>query len=189
MSYRSRLIKIGDALKRVEYRLTDHQRKISYAEKRIAKLKVQKDGLAKLVEKYPEARYSNGDLYLEGMRDNWDKVAGMSIESVYERQNYKATNLAVKFSLNKKYSEGLKIFMIPENGVIAQIITEGYGKTAKGTIKIFDYKSIIPDTCPRRKAFIRRIKYNLLDKIVKKHLTIQDDSFDKDDFVKLMLLK
>jgi len=116
----------------------------------------------------------------------------MSIDSVYDRSklnNYRATGLSVKFSLNKKYSDGLKIFMIPAESQIAQLQLEGYGKTSKGTIKIFDYKDIIPDSCPRRKAFIRRIKYHILNLIKKNNLTIANDSFDKEDFLKLMLLK
>lgn len=189
MSHRNRLVKIGDALKRVEYTIEDNERKIAYSEKRIVKLRVKKEGLTKLVEKYPEAQYSNGDLYLNGVGNNWDKVAGMSIESMQERGNYRALNLGVKFSLNKKHSEGLKIFMVPDDAIVAQIIAEGYGKTAKGTIQIFDYKRIVPDMCPRRKAFIRRIKYHILNVIQKKHLTILDNSFDKEDFLKLMLLK
>jgi hypothetical protein len=188
MAYRNRLMTIGEAIKKAEYKISDYEREINYANKRIDKLKIKRDGMSKLLAKYPDARYNNGDLYLEGVGENWDKVAGMSVDRVYDR-GYRVVNLAVKFSLNKKYSEGVKIFMVPPENVIAQITSEGYGRTAKGTIKILDYKSIIPEKCTRRKAFIRRIKYNLLDRIKHGNLTILDDSFDKEEFLKLMLLK
>jgi len=47
MAYRNRLINIGDALKRVDYSITNYERKIAYTIKRIDKLKSKKRWVSK----------------------------------------------------------------------------------------------------------------------------------------------
>jgi hypothetical protein len=177
-------------VKNVEYKIKDLENKIARIkntipkyEKRIENLKIIKDGAGKLLERYPNIIYRYGSAHLENVdlsANDWDKVGGMSLTRNWDHNN---TSLKISFSFNKKYSEGIKTYITPKNGVIAKI-------TAKtGNIVIYDYKSMISDDCPRKKSFIKKIKRYIIKEISKKNLIISDTSFDKDEFLKLLLLK
>jgi len=172
---------VENAIARVDKQISVQQRTLARAQYRIPKLAAQKEGLLKIKEKYPDVKFVDGGaIYLPTM--DWNNIAGVSIDRKWNRvAGGNATTYSIKFSLNKKQSGGVKVYMVPAEGKIAET---GYAKT----IKIFDYKGIIPETCPKRKVLIKHIKKQLLKLIRYRKLTITNDSFDKEDFLKLMLL-
>ena len=106
-----------------------------------------------------------------------------------KRKYYSSSKVNVKFLLGKRNAiEGLKIYTHPLENPVAEI-RHNYGMTRKKEIIIFDYKKLIPIECPKRNAFIRRIKLYLVDSIANNGLTIDDNSFDIDEIKKLIMLR
>lgn len=175
---------LDNTLKKIERQLADHQRKMSYSEKRIQKLQANKNGILELAERFPNAKFDGGDVYIDDLDNNWDKIAGLSIDRTWDKG---LTHLKIKFSMNKKNSGGIKVYMLPSQNTIATM-NRYATKDKQPYIEIFDYKSLISDKCPRKKAFVKRIKKFILANIKDKKLTILDSSHDKSEFLKLMLL-
>ena len=164
--------------------ITDIDRSISLQEREINNLRSRKFKFQKIKEQFPNAQYENGALCLP---DIWSSITCMRIER--KRKYYSTSKINVKFLLGKKTSvEGLKMYTLPFENLIAEI-RHTYGVNRRKEIIVFDYKKIIPLDCPKRNSFIKRIKLYLVNNIMQDGLFITDNSFDKEEITKLMLLK
>lgn len=176
---------VSNAIARLDRQISQHQHTLARVQKRLPALMSQKEGLLKLKDKYPNAKYEGSAIHIETV--DWTNIAGVSIDRHRGRD---VLTYTVKFSLNKKNSDGVKVFMTPVENKIAE--TPQYYRLVNinkpNEIKIFDYKNIIPESCPRRKVLTKQIKKYLLKTIRSRKLNISNDSFDKEDFLKLMVL-
>lgn len=164
--------------------ISDIDRNILFQERHIESLKSEKLKFEKIKLQHPGAQFEGRSICLP---DIWGSITCMRIER--KRKYYSASQINVKFLLGKKHSlEGMKIYTLPFENEVAEI-RHTYGITRKKEILIRDYKSLVPMDCPKRNSFIKRIKLYLVDSIMKDGLTIDPKSFDKDEFIKLMLLK
>ena len=153
-------------------------------EQALTLLRTRRNRFEALKQQYPEASYENGAICLPTI---WDKITCMRIER--KRRYYSTSKINVKFLLGKKNTiDGMKIYTLPFENPVAEIKYQ-YGAARKREILIFDYKKLIPLECQRRNQFIKRIKMYLINIIVQDGLYITDNSFEKSDFEKLMLLR
>lgn len=159
---------------------------ILFRENEISKLQSKKDKLEKLFTLYPEANINNGAISINNI---WDKISCMRIEHKTS-YTYSAYNIVVKFFVGKKYLiEGMPVYVNPYENIVAEVHNNWNKPNVKKEIMIFDYKKIVPMECARRNNFIKRIKNHILSTIAYGKLPINHNSFDKDDFNKLLLLK
>jgi hypothetical protein len=159
------------------------EREISQHTKTLQQLQARKEGFLKLKQDYPTAEYDAGSIC---SNEIWDKVSCMRLVHGKGR-NW--NDICAKFLLHERDSpEGLKLYTNPLFNTIATI-KYNYGSPRKYEITIFDYKALIPDSCPNKKKFIRRIKLHLVKKITQGKLTIAANSFYKDEFENLLLIK
>ncbi len=163
--------------KSIDAEISYLSKKINKNNKEIIRLKSKKENLEKLKMAFPEAEYSFGAIITKDVND---KISCMKFSSEWH-------TLCVSFSIGPK-QYGRPIYADPYKIKIASLdynydITK---KSRSGTIKIFDYETIIDDSCSRKKKFINRIKMHILKKINKGNLLISDDSFNKDMFKKLI---
>jgi hypothetical protein len=164
--------------------ITDIDRSISLQEREINNLKNRKLKFQKIKEQYPDAQYENGALCLDGI---WDKITCMRIQ--LNRRYYSTSKISTKFLLGKKNQiDELKIYTFPYDNLVAEI-KHVHGVNRRKEITIFDYKVAIPSECLKRNAFIKRIKLYLVDRIMQDSLFITDNSFEKEELQKLILLK
>lgn len=164
--------------------VSDIDKHILFQEQEIANLEARKNRLLLIKEAHPTAHYENGCVCLD---DVWDKITCMRIEQ--KRKYYSSSKVNVKFLLGKRNSiDGLKIYTHPFENTVAEI-RHNYGATRKKEILIFDYKNLIPPECPKRAAFIKRIKLYLVDRIMSGGLIIDDNSVGVDEIKKLMMLR
>jgi|SRR5271170_4090233 len=164
--------------------ISNYDKEILRKERDIVDLQKEKAKYQKIKELYPAAHYTGRAICLPNI---WDKITCMRIER--KRKYYSMSYINVKFFLGKgQLVEGMKIYTLPFDNPVAAI-KHTYGMTKEKQIEIFDYKKIIPDECPRKKAFIKRIKLYLVRSITQDGLTIDNKSFDKDEITKLMLLR
>ena len=185
-----KLKSLDTAIKYIDSRITHYDTQISKGAKNIVRLKTQKEQLQKALEKYPDASYNYGALYLVGHNDKWNDVVGMSIDWTPTNQ-YRTKTVSAKFSLKNKNVDDIKIYVVPSVSVIAEITPyHRYSFSREAAeIKISEFKAIIPDECKRKKYFLKRIKKYILNQITDNKLTIAKNSFYEEEFVKLMLLK
>lgn len=163
-------MRIEDKISSIDYRIkANHQE--------IEKLVKAKDKLLSVQKQYPGIHYDHGSYILDNIKD---KVSCMTLSNRYR-------GIFVRFSLSPTKHSGLKIFSGPLDTKIADIIFDY--KTNNHKIKILDYDSAISDLCPSKKRFLKRIKFFLLHIITKSKFNITDDSFNKENFIKLLLLK
>lgn len=163
--------------------------KITDYDAKSAKLKEKREIIFKARALYPDIAIARGALCSPSV---WDKVSCMSIKS---SGRYRSDYVAVMFYVGFKHSvDGAKIFVAPVENIIARI-NRSYTKHSMGiasrqpdTIQILDYKSIIPDACPNKSIFIRRMKKSLIKLIQKDKLVVTQNSFDIDVWDKLSLL-
>lgn len=181
--YTLQTVDIANGMK-LEEVISDLNRDIYSQEQQIKFLLARKEKFEKIKERYPDAHFEAGCICLP---DIWDKITCMRIEK--KRKYYSAYKINVRFTLNKKNAmsfENLKIHAHPYTNTIAEV---SYGRLSNKEIRILDYKSIIPEACPKRKAFIKRIKLSLLESITRHKLSISQNSFEKEEIEKLLLLK
>ena len=164
--------------------IADIDKDINAQEREINLLKNKKLKFQRIKEDCPGAHYENGAICVDNI---WDKITCMRIEN--KRKYYSTSKINVKFLLSKKASlEGLKIYTYPLENLVAEI-RHTYGLNRRKEIIIFDYKKIIPMDCPKRTEFIKRIKFHLIDNIMQNGLFITENSFEREEFTKLMSLK
>jgi hypothetical protein len=157
---------------------------IASQEQELTLLRARRNRFEALNQQYPEAAYESGSICLPGI---WDKITCMRIER--KRRYYSTSKINVKFLLGKRNTiDGMKIHTLPFESVIAETKYQ-YGPTKKREIIIFDYKKLIPIECPRRNQFLKRIKLYLINVIIQDGLYITDNSFEKSEFEKLLLLR
>lgn len=165
---------------KLESAIKEIDKDVILQEKIIQQLKQKKEIYLKIKEEYPDAVIDRGNVCLNNI---WDKITCMRIE----RNNY--YDVSVKFLVGKKFTIcGMNTYTNPLFSRIATI-QNNYSGQRRTEITIFDFKSLIPDSCPSKKKFVKRIKIYLLNRIVKDKLFIHPNSFGKEEFTKLMLLK
>lgn len=170
-------MKLDEVISGIDKDISRHNRYIQGFEEEKAKFQ-------KIKEQYPAAHYTGRAICLPNI---WEKITCMRIER--KRRYYSVSNINVKFFLGKGQSvEGMKIYTWPFDNPIASI-KHTYGVTRDKQIEIFDYKKIIPDACPKKKSFVKRIKLYLVSSILQDGLTLDKKSFDYEEITKLMLLR
>jgi hypothetical protein len=171
--------------------IIDIDKEITSQEKYISHLKLKKDKYTTIQTQYPTAKFEHNTICLDSI---WEKITCMRLERRYKYANsiYTAQIVANFFVGKKTLIEGMRVSVQPFDNIIAEIkniYSYGYAKNSKTKeITVFDYKTI-PVECPRRKTFIKRIKMNLIQSISYENLTLTDNSFEKEELMKLILLK
>lgn len=167
--------------------IQDIDKNIKAHERNISELETKKDKFKKIQQLYPSAQYNRGAICLDNI---WDKITCMRIE--WKRVNYNISKIYVKFLMGKRHTlEGMPIYVNPYESPVAEIhwnTSSGNGRT-KREIIIFDFKNIMPTECSKRKSFIKRIKFHLIDYISRANIPIHATSYYKDELEKLVLLK
>lgn len=159
-------------------------RDINYHEKQLLSIKTRRDKLAELAKVYPDMKCENNVFCLPSI---WETVDCMRLERVRNGHSYSSMNLVARFSVGvRNLIGGMKIHTDPYNNVIAKI---DYPYKAQKTIEIYDYNKLIPDSCPNKTKFIKRIKARIMQHIIRTGLTITANSYDKEHIEKLMLLR
>jgi hypothetical protein len=174
---------------RISKIIEDQNITISLAEKHLTSLKNKRDKLSELQILFPNAHYENGVVCLP---DVWDKVNCMRIEWQY---HYQTPQIVAKFSLGKRTTpenvpEGMNIHIYPFHNPIANIqyIYDATSKSRSREVTILNYKKLIPDICPKKEAFIKRIKSRLMDFILVEKMRPTNNSFEYEEFQRLVLL-
>lgn len=172
-------MRLNELLSKIDFDIDHHKRLI-------LQLEEKKKKLTNLQDKIPDAIYHNGAVCLQ---DIWDKISCMKIE---RKQEYAAarTDIIAKFSIAQKYRiDGRKIYSYPFENKIASISWHmGGSPKGKNYIYISDIDDLISNDCPRKKAFITRIKLFLVDEIHRYNLSIDDSQYDH-EISKLLMLR
>lgn len=170
--------------------ISDLQRDINQQQKKVSILETRKDKLNKLLDLFPNAHYEYGAICLD---DIWNKITCMRLSRPY--YHWYNAKVSAKFLLSKRDTlqelNGLKIYTFPLENDIANIVStyNSTTKTRSKEIEIYDYTKLIPDACPKKKQFLKRIKVYLLNVITSDRMTINQNSFNLNEFQKLMLLR
>jgi hypothetical protein len=167
--------------------IQDLDAEITYKEKLLTDLKRRKEQYQNLEEQFPNAYYQNGQICLEGI---WDRISCIRIER--PKSYYSSYNISAKFLIGKRDTiDNLKISTHPLHNPIAQVNTtlNSSTKVRTKTIIIFDYNAIIEDTCPKKKAFMRRLKMYFVNIIAAEKLFLDEKSFNYEEINKLLLLR
>jgi hypothetical protein len=173
---------------KLTYILSDLDREITLSEFQLTLLKERKNSLAKLNEQFPNAHYEHNAICLD---DIWHKITCMRIRRV--SRYYYNSKVNVSFLLGKRDAiEGIKIHTHPYEQTIAEIASIYNPSISKNRVKemlIFDYAKLIPEQCPDRAKFLKRIKKYLIGIITRENLLIKDGSFNQEEYQRLILLK
>lgn len=151
---------------------------------RAVKLRQQKAAILKAKEIYPDLIVYKNVLCSAMV---WDKVQCMTIDA---GSGWHSSDMTVRFSVGFKDNiDDMNVFVAPLEHRIAYIGRGKYNVSRNGnSIQVFDYKQLIPDTCPNKATFVRRIKKALIRVIQSQKLTVEKNSFDIDNIEKLLLL-
>lgn len=167
--------------------INDLNKAIANRTNEISLLNKKKENLQLLQNKYPNCLIQRHDVI--SMPNIWDKITCMRAQTNY---NWHSISISVKFYTGKSVPER-RIYAEPYNVHIAEISNLNgplYNNIKTKEIKILDYKSIIPEDHKKRKSFIRRLKKYILNYIsYNPGIKIAKDSFEKEEFEKLLLLK
>jgi hypothetical protein len=159
-------------------------RDINYHERQLTSIKSKREKLAELAKLYPDMKCENNVFCLPSI---WDRVSCMRLERARNGYSYSSMNLVGRFSVGAKdLIAGMKIHTDPYNSVIATI---NYPYKGQKSIEIFDYTKLIPDICPKKSRFIKRIRSRIIQTISHSQLDITANSFDKENIEKLILLR
>lgn len=153
--------------------------------KHIASLQIKKEKFSKILDKYPSAEFEKGSIYLD---DIWQQISCMHF---CYRSTYRSSDIMIKCMMPEKTRvENMRICAkIPD----AKIATIQYNFQAPQprihSIMIYDFRSLIPENCPKRKQFIFRMRGHILDRIQWQKLAIMPGSYNKDEFETYMMIK
>lgn len=162
---------------KIEDKISDIDFRIKINNQEIERLLKAKEKLLSMQKQYPGIHYNHGAFILNDIKD---QVSCMALSDRYR-------GIYARFNLSPSKHNGLKIFSAPLDSKIADIIFDY--KTNNHKIKIYDYDSMISELCTSKRRFIKRIKFFLLHAITMGKFGITDDSFNKETFIKLLLLK
>jgi hypothetical protein len=169
---------------KIEDLILSLDRDIGYHERATQGIKIKRDKLLKLAALYPDMLCENNVFCLPNI---WDRVSCMRLERARNGYSYSSMNLVARFSVGaRNFIAGMKIHTDPYNSVIAKI---DYPYRGTKTIEIFNYDKLIPDTCPHKTKFVKRIKSRLIQQITRSQLNITANSYDRENIEKLMLLR
>jgi hypothetical protein len=159
-------------------------RDITYHEKQLTSIKNKREKLVDLAKLYPDMKCENNVYCLPSI---WDKVSCMRLDRARNGYSYSSMNIVARFSVGSRdLIAGMKIHTDPYSNIIATI---NYPYKGSKTIEIFDYSKLIPDICPKKSRFVKRIRSRIIQTISNSQLDITANSFDKANIEKLILLR
>ena len=173
--------------------INELDKQITASKTELVLLEEIKIALIKLAARYPDAHLEkNNTVCIDNL---WDKMSCMRVAWGYGYGTYGSmTKVNVRFSVGKKDMEDdIRIHSYPYNNTIANIAylpnQNGLYPRRTKEITILDYSNIIPNVCPKRKIFLKRIRNYLLNIIIKEQMKINTKSYNTDEFERLILLK
>lgn len=172
----------------LNYIINDIDREITRSKTELVFLEQRKQSLEKLLIKYPDAHYEHNAVCVDNL---WNKITCMRV--AWNGRHYYTAQINVRFSIGKKEERECeeKLYTYPYNNAIANIsiIPTQRGQPRTREITILNYSNIIPNECPKRKDFIKRIRNYLLNNIIKQNMVINNQSYNIDEFNKLIMLR
>jgi hypothetical protein len=181
----------------LNYIINELDKQITASKTELVLLEERKIALIKLATKYPDAHLEkNNTVCIDNL---WDKMSCMRVAWGwgYGYGTYGSmTKVNVRFSVGKKDMEdGIRIHSYPYNNTVATIAflflpnpNNTYPRRVK-EITVLNYSNMIPDACPKRKVFLKRIRNYLLNIIIKENMKINNNSYNTDEFERLILFK
>lgn len=164
--------------------LSDLDVNIVLKEKEISVLKNKKDKFSQIYKQYPDAEFDKNRI---GINNIWNKITCMQINTRYD-WSFKSS-VYLRFLMGEKHQiQGMRVCSLPFDTKIADIRPIN-GDHRNKEIIIYDFRSIIPVECNRKKSFLKRIKYYLIDSIKYRSLTVNEESYYKDEITNLLLLR
>jgi len=175
----------------LNYILNDLDRQITVAKTELVFLEERKQALAKLAIEFPDAHYERNYVCVDNL---WEKMTCMRIAWGYGNNSYGYySTINVRFSVGKKdMVNNIRLHSYPYNNIVANITTlPSQSRIQQRTreLTVLDYGSLIPLECPKRKDFMKRVRNYLLNLLTEKNMKLNDNSYNVDEFNKLMLLK
>lgn len=167
-------MKIEDHIKEVD-------KHIDWQKRGLVALEDQRSRIVELSERYPDAHWINGTLCLQNI---WPNITRMRITR--KTKLWPTTKIIVRFLTPEKFAKDLNVYAYPYEQDIATIHYDY--QTNNRDLKILDYTSVIPDSCPKKNSFIKRIKQYLIQSALYDNLTLNDQSYNIDEFAKHLIL-
>ena len=170
-------MQLEELLSKIELDIEDHRRSI-------VQLENKKQQISSLKNSIPNAIYNNGAVCLPNI---WDKIFCMRIERKHHLAAAR-TDILAKFSIGSKYRvENKKIYSLPYENKIASISWKEDSDN-KNKIFVSNINNLIDFSCPRRDAFIARIKIFLIKEIQQYNLSVNDVQYNF-EISKLLMLR
>lgn len=171
--------------------LNELDRQITTAKTELVFLEERKQAFVKLATEFPDAHYERNYVCVDNL---WEKMTCMRTAWGYGNspQGYYST-VNVRFSVGKKdMVDNIRLHSYPYNNVVANIMMlPNQNRIHQRTreLTVLDYSNIIPMNCPKRKDFMKRIRNYLLRLITEKNMKLNDNSYNVDEFNKLISLR
>lgn len=166
---------------KIEDRLKEVDNHIEWQKRGLEALQEERGKMTELCQRYPNAHWINGALCLPNI---WPQISRMRITR--KGSVWPQTKVVARFLAPAKFAKDLNVYSYPyeqDIGILRyDLATRSYG------LQVLNYPLVIPDNCPKKDAFLARIKRYFIRCFAHENLTLDNNSYDADEFSKHLVL-